>query len=66
MAPRLEFLGYFIVLLVGVCAYLFESPRTPVVFMLVVAAHLLALRYLCRQLAKRFKFQGRVAARVDR
>ena len=56
MSPRLEFLGYFVVLLVGLSAYLFESPRSSVLFVLVVAAHLFALRYLCRQLAKRFKF----------
>ena len=58
MSPRLEFLTYFIVLLVGLCAYLFESPRSTIVFIGVVAAHLIVLRYLCRALAKRFKFDG--------
>jgi hypothetical protein len=58
MAPRLEFLVYFIVLLVGVCAYLFETPRSTLMFVAVVAAHLFVLRYLCRSLAKRFKFDG--------
>lgn len=58
MAPRLEFLGYFIVLLVGLSAYLLESHRSAILFVTVVVAHLVALRYLCRQLAKRFKFDG--------
>jgi bacteriorhodopsin len=58
MAPRLEFLGYFVVLLVGVSAYLVESHLSWPLFLLIVAAHLVALRYLCHQLAKRFKFDG--------
>ena len=58
MSPRLEFLGYFIVLLVGVSAYLFESHMSRLVFVAVVAVHLVALRYLCRQLARRFKYDG--------
>ena len=58
MAPRLEFLGYFIVLLVGISAYLLESQRFTIIFVAVVAAHLVALRYLCRQLARRFKYDG--------
>ncbi len=58
MAPRLEFLGYFVVLLVGVSAYLVESQLSWPRALLIVAAHLVALRYLCHQLVKRFKFDG--------
>jgi hypothetical protein len=56
MSPRLEFLGYFVVLLVGVSAYLFESHMSRLGLMVVVAGHLVVLRYLCRQLARRFKY----------
>ena len=64
MSPRLEFLGYFVVLLVGISAYLLEPHFSWGVFLLVVAAHLVVLRYLCRELAKRFKFE-RSATRTD-
>jgi hypothetical protein len=56
MAPRLEFLAYFVVLLIGVSVYLLERHASWAVFLGIVAAHLLGLRYLCRQMAKRFKF----------
>jgi hypothetical protein len=63
MALRLEFLGYFVVLLVGVSAYLLERHLSWPIFIAIVAVHLVALRYLCRQLAKRFKFdEGRKKA----
>lgn len=66
MAPRLEFLGYFVVLLVGISAYLLERHLSWSVFLLVVAAHLVILRYLCRELAKRFKFGRSGPTRTDR
>ena len=56
MAPRLEFLAYFIVLLVGISAFLLERHLSWPLFLLAVAAHLAVLRYLCGELAKRFKF----------
>ena len=65
MAPRLEFLGYFVVLLVGVSVYLVETHVSWPVFLAVVAAHLVVLRFLCRQLAKRFRFDEQ-PARADR
>ena len=58
MAPRLEFLGYFIVLLVGISSYLVESHRPTILFVAVIAAHLVALRYLCSQMTRRFKYDG--------
>ena len=59
MAPRIEFLGYFVVLLLGLSAYLVESHVSWPTFVLVVALHLVALRFLCRQLARRFRFEER-------
>ena len=64
MSPRLEFIAYFIVLLVGVCAYLLEPHVSWTVFVGVVAAHLFGLRYLCRELAKSFQF-GEATPRTD-
>ena len=59
MAPRLEFLAYYLVLLVGVSAYFLETRAHWLIFLAVVAAHLVVLRFLCRHLARRFRFDGR-------
>ena len=64
MSPRLEFLAYFLVLLVGLSAYLFEARASGPLFVAVVAAHLFGLRFLCGQLAKRFTFD-RSPARAE-
>jgi hypothetical protein len=65
MFPRLEFLGYWLVLLVGLSAYLVEAHFSWPMSLAIVAGHLVALRYLCRELAKRFKFDAPATPRTD-
>ena len=56
MFPRIEFLGYFLAILVGVSVYFLERPIPWPLFFIGVVAYLAVLRLMCRQLAKRFKY----------
>jgi bacteriorhodopsin len=64
MSARIEFLGYFLAILVGVSVYFVERPIDWPFFFFGVIAYLIVLRFLCRQLAKGFKYESAARART--